>query len=64
MQDAILGAARSVRTAAFRLPIYVYGRGGSMFVPMQIAAYKAAGAAHFYGDADHLVSPEVCRDIQ
>lgn len=52
----MLGAGKGVRTAVMRLPCYVYGRGGSVFNPIQLAAFRAAKAAYYCGAPDHLVS--------
>ena len=50
-------AARSgVRGATVRLPILVYGHGGSQFVPALIALARAQGTAYYVGDGTNRLS--------
>jgi hypothetical protein len=51
----VLAAGRGVRSCVMRLPPYVYGDGGSVFIPVQLAAYREACTAYYFGDPDHLV---------
>jgi nucleoside-diphosphate-sugar epimerase len=40
-------SAKGVRNVVLRLPLFVYGRGGSSFVPFLIEQAKGAGAANY-----------------
>ena len=46
-QDIIRAAQENIRSMVLRLPIYVYGRGGSQFIPLQINDAKQAGVARY-----------------
>jgi len=45
-----------VRSVVLRLPLFVYGRGGSSFAPIMIEQAKAAGAVNYVGDGANRVS--------
>lgn len=46
-QDVLALARKGVRSIVVRLPLFVYGRGGSSFVPFLIDQAKERGAAHY-----------------
>ena len=43
----MLAAGRGVRSSVLRLPMYVWGNNGSYFIPLNIAAAKQHGKAHY-----------------
>lgn len=47
---------RNIRSVMMRLPLYVYGRGGSVFIPALIEAAKQNGAAYYVEPGDQKVS--------
>lgn len=47
---------KGVRSVVLRLPLFVYGRGGSSFVPFMIEQAKQTGAANYIGDGGKRVS--------
>ena len=49
-QHALRLSEKGVRVSALRLPPYVYGRGGSYFVPMLMEAAATAGEALYVGE--------------
>lgn len=49
-------SAKGVRSVVLRLPLLVYGRGGSSFVPLLIEQAKRAGAARYVGAGAEKVS--------
>ncbi len=55
-QDALKMSQKGVRSVVLRLPLFVYGRGGSSFAPIMIGLAKAAGAANYVGAGDERVS--------
>jgi len=55
-QDILKLSQKGVRSVVLRLPFFVYGRGGSSFVPFIIAQARAAGAANYVGDGAEKVS--------
>jgi nucleoside-diphosphate-sugar epimerase len=46
-QDVLALARKGVRGVVLRLPLFVYGRAGSSFVPFLIERAKEKGAAHY-----------------
>ncbi|CAK0787744.1 hypothetical protein CVIRNUC_010966 [Coccomyxa viridis] len=44
---AVVAAGRGVRASVLRLPMYVWGNNGSYFIPLNIAAAKQHGKAHY-----------------
>ena len=57
-RHALSLSKEGVRVSAIRLPPYVYGRGGSYFVPMLIEAAAKAGES-IYVDDGHLRTSDV-----
>ncbi|MBS1792821.1 MAG: NAD-dependent epimerase/dehydratase family protein [Acidobacteria bacterium] len=55
-RDTLQLSARGIRSIVVRLPLFVYGRGGSSFVPFVINQAKAAGAAVYAGTGEQRVS--------
>lgn len=55
-QDTLKMSQKGVRSVVLRLPLFVYGRGGSSFAPMMIGLAKAAGAANYVGAGRERVS--------
>lgn len=56
-EQAILQAAqRDIRSIALRLPIFVYGHGGSQFIPILIQDAQRAGVARFVEPGDYQYS--------
>lgn len=47
LQAAVVAAGRGVRASVLRLPMYVWGNNGSYFIPLNIAAAKQHGKAHY-----------------
>ena len=45
MQVTVLAAGRGVRSVVLRLPMYVWGNGGSFFIPLNIGVAKEHGKA-------------------
>ncbi len=46
-QDALALARKGIRSIVLRLPVFVYGRAGSAFVPFLITQAKANGSANY-----------------
>jgi len=55
-QDVLKMSQKGVRSVVLRLPLFVYGRGGSSFAPMMIGLAKAASAANYVGAGNERVS--------
>jgi len=55
-QDALKMSQKGVRSIILRLPLFVYGRGGSSFAPILIGQAKEAGAANYVGAGNERVS--------
>lgn len=55
-QDTLKMSQKGIRSVVLRLPLFVYGRGGSSFAPMMIGLAKAAGAANYVGAGNERVS--------
>lgn len=55
-QDALKMSQKGIRSVVLRLPLFVYGRGGSSFAPVMIWQAKAAGAANYVGGGAEKVS--------
>lgn len=45
----IQAASQGIRSAVFRLSLYVYGRNGSIYIPVQIESAKRDGVARYIG---------------
>lgn len=43
----MLAAGRGVRSSVLRLPMYVWGNGGSYFIPLNIEVAKEHGKAYY-----------------
>ncbi len=55
-QDILKLSQKGVRSVVLRLPLFVYGRGGSSFVPFMIGQAKQASAANYVGAGNARVS--------
>lgn len=55
-QNALKMSQKGVRSVVLRLPLFVYGRGGSSFAPIMIGQARTAGAANYVGDGSKRVS--------
>ena len=47
---------RGVRAIVVRMPLFIYGRGGSAFIPFMINEAKKANSANFIGSGEQMVS--------
>lgn len=47
---------KGIRAIALRMPLFIYGRSGSSFVPLMIRQAKEAGSANYVGTGEHIVS--------
>lgn len=57
---ATAAASRGVRAMAIRLPLLVYGHGGSVFLPMLVASARERGVSAYIGDgANHMSAVHV-----
>lgn len=54
--EALKTAKHGVRSVVIRLPLYVYGRGGSSFVPTQLTAAHRDGIARYIGEGGNRLS--------
>lgn len=55
-QDILRAAQRGVKSVALRLPLHVYGRGGSVFVPMWIKAARSTGVVRYIDSGENKLS--------
>jgi len=55
-RDALQLSSKGIRSVVLRLPLFVYGRGGSSFVPFIINQAKAFGTAYYVESGEHRVS--------
>ncbi len=55
-QDILRAGERNIRSMALRLPIFIYGRGGSVFIPIFIKDAREAGVAHYVEPGDYKYS--------
>jgi len=55
-KTALAADGKRMRSVVLRLPFYVYGRGGSTFVPALIRMAKNNGAAYYYESGEQKVS--------
>lgn len=62
-EDIVNAGKTLVRSVALRLPFYVYGRGGSSFVPFLIEQAKQNGAAYYVGDGSQRTSAAHVEDV-
>jgi nucleoside-diphosphate-sugar epimerase len=61
--DALSLAASGIRVNVIRLAPYVYGRGGSVFVPVLLKAAAAHGFAPYVGSGAHRTSSANVDDV-
>jgi nucleoside-diphosphate-sugar epimerase len=54
--DALQLSSKGIRSIVLRLPLFVYGRGGSSFVPFIINQAQRAGSANYVEAGDNRVS--------
>lgn len=47
---------KGVRAIALRFPLFIYGRGGSLFLPFMINQAKSVGSANYIGEGSEMVS--------
>jgi nucleoside-diphosphate-sugar epimerase len=47
---------KGVRAIALRFPLFIYGRGGSLFLPLLIKKAKEIGSANYIGSGEEMVS--------
>jgi nucleoside-diphosphate-sugar epimerase len=55
-QDVLKMSSKGIRSVVVRLPLFVYGRGGSSFVPFVINQAKREKSAHYIGTGEQKVS--------
>ncbi len=55
-QDALKMSQKGIRSIVLRLPLFVFGRGGSSFAPFMIGQAKQTGAANYIGAGEKRVS--------
>ena len=55
-RDALQLSSKGIRSIVLRLPLFVYGRGGSSFVPFIINQARAVGTANYIESGEHRVS--------
>lgn len=55
-RDALHLSSKGIRSIVLRLPLFVYGRAGSSFVPFLIEQAKKTGSANYIGLGDRRVS--------
>ncbi len=55
-RDVLQLSAKGIRSIVLRLPLFVYGRSGSSFVPFIINQAKAAGSANYVESGEQRVS--------
>ncbi|HEX8249082.1 MAG TPA: SDR family oxidoreductase [Pyrinomonadaceae bacterium] len=55
-RDVLQLSSKGIRGVVLRLPLFVYGRGGSSFVPFMIRQAKEAGAANYVETGEQKVS--------
>lgn len=55
-RDVLQLSSKGIRSIVLRLPLFVYGRGGSSFVPFIINQAKKEGSANYFETGEHKVS--------
>ena len=55
-QDILRAAQQNIRSVVLRLPIFVYGRGGSQFIPFLVDDAKQTGVARYVEPGDYKYS--------
>lgn len=54
--DVLQLSSKGIRSIVVRLPLFVYGRGGSSFVPFLINQAKQTGSSNYVGSGEQKVS--------
>lgn len=62
-RDVLQLSSKGIRPIVLRLPLFVYGRSGSSFVPFVINQAKAAGTANYVGSGEQRVSAVHINDV-
>lgn len=62
-QEVIYAAERNVRGVILRLPFFVYGRGGSVFLPMLLKDAQQSGVARYIGSGENKMSAVHVDDV-
>lgn len=62
-RDVLQLSQMGIRSIVLRLPLFVYGRGGSSFVPFMIEQAKKAGAANYVESGAEKVSAVHVEDV-
>jgi len=62
-QDALKMSQKGVRSVVLRLPLFVYGRGGSSFVPFMVEQAQANEAANYIGAGNEKSSAVHVEDV-
>jgi len=62
-RDVLQLASKGIRGVVLRLPLFVYGRGGSSFVPFMIRQAREAGAANYIELGEQKVSAAHVEDV-
>ena len=55
-RDTLQLSSKGIRSIVLRLPLFVYGRGGSSFVPFVLNQAKKENSANYVESGDHKVS--------
>ena len=55
-RDVLQLSSKGIRSIVLRLPLFVYGRAGSSFVPFVIKQAKQSGSANYFETGEHRVS--------
>ena len=62
-RDVLQLSSKGIRSIVLRLPLFVYGRGGSSFVPFVINQAKQAGTANYIESGEQKVSAVHVEDV-
>ena len=62
-RDVLQLSSKGIRGVVLRLPLFVYGRGGSSFVPFMIRQATNAGAANYVETGEQKVSAVHVEDV-
>ena len=62
-RDVLQLSSKGIRGVVLRLPLFVYGRGGSSFVPFMIRQARDAGAANYVETGEQKVSAVHVEDV-
>jgi nucleoside-diphosphate-sugar epimerase len=62
-RDVLQLSSKGIRAVVLRLPLFVYGRGGSSFVPFMIRQALGAGAANYVETGEQKVSAVHVEDV-